>query len=314
MPARTPQGRSSSSGGAGGPLLLLPLGQMMMMMMMVMMMMMMMVVVEEAAAVEEVLSEEMLEEDEAVSTEVLESMSSDASRVSPLSSWLIFRSNSNKGDNRRTKGSRRTSKHGLPGPPGPPGPQGPPGPPAPLLPQQQELIQELQHKLKDMASGVCFLCDRPPRVSTSFLSRLLQVVTVPRRSLLELQSFRQPSDSEQNLQRGQNFNSSTGRYTAPVSGFYQLTASLLIESGDRIQVRMRDSVKAAICIESLCQTNLSIESVMGVAAAGGTFSILLTGTLYLQAGESVSVFVDNGTGSAVSVLQDSLFSGILLGV
>lgn len=158
------------------------------------------------------------------------------------------------------------------------------------------------------------LCDRPPRVSTSFLSRLLQAVTIPRRSLLELQPFSKPSDSEQSLQRGQSFNTSTGRYTAAVSGFYQLTASLLIESGDRVQVRLRDSVRAAICIESLCQSNLSVESVMGVAAAGGTFSILLTGTLYLQAGEYVSVFVDNATGSAISVLQDSLFSGILLGV
>ncbi|XP_044075581.1 adipolin isoform X3 [Siniperca chuatsi] len=200
----------------------------------------------EAASVEELESEEsqeILEEDEAVSTEIL---------------------------------------HGLPGPPGPPGPQGPPGPPAPLLPQQQELIQELQLKLRDMAAGVCLLCDRPPRVSTSFLSRLLQPVTVPRRSLLELQPFSQPSDSERSLQRGQSFNTSTGRYTAAVSGFYQLTSSLLIESGDRVQVRLRDSVRAAICIESLCQSNLSVESVMGVAAAGGTFSILLTGTLYLQ--------------------------------
>ncbi|XP_070775280.1 erythroferrone [Enoplosus armatus] len=304
MLARLSQGRSSP-GGAGGLLLL---GLMMMMMMMMK---------TEAASVEEVESEEsqeILEEEEAVSTEILEPLSSDLSRVSPLSSWLIFRRNSNKGDNRRTKGSRRTSKHGLPGPPGPPGPQGPPGPPAPLLPQQQELIQELQLKLRDVAAGVCLLCDRPPRVSTSFLSRLLQPVTVPRRSLLELQPFSQPSDSEQILQRGQSFNTSTGRYTAPVSGFYQLTSSLLIESGDRVQVRLRDSVRAAICIESLCQSNLSVESVMGVAAAGGTFSILLTGTLYLQAGEYVSVFVDNATGSTISVLRDSLFSGILLGV
>ncbi|XP_051250365.1 erythroferrone [Dicentrarchus labrax] len=305
MLARFSQGRSSP-GGAGG-LLLLPLLLGLMMMMMTM----------EAASVEELESEEsqeILEEEEATSTEILEPLSSDLSRVSPLSSWLIFRRNSNKGDNRRTKGSRRTSKHGLPGPPGPPGPQGPPGPPAPLLPQQQELIQELQLKLRDMTAGVCFLCDRPPRVSTSFLSRLPQAITVPRRSLLELQPFSQPSDSERSLQRGQTFNSSSGRYMAPVSGFYQLTASLLIESGDRVQIRIRDSVRAAICIESLCQSNLSVESVMGVAAAGGTFSILLTGTLYLQTGEYVSVFVDNATGSAISVLQDSLFSGILLGV
>uniref|UniRef100_UPI0037E7B12D erythroferrone n=1 Tax=Semicossyphus pulcher TaxID=241346 RepID=UPI0037E7B12D len=306
MPSRFSH-RGSSAGGAGGWLLLLLLGLMMTRMMMKV----------EAASAEEEESEEsqeLQEEDEAVSTESLEPPSSDLSRVSPLSSWLIFRRNSNKGDNRRSKGSRRSSKHGLPGPPGPPGPQGPPGPPAPLLPQQQELIQELQLRLRDDAGGVCFLCDRPPRVSTSFLSRLLQDITVPRRSLVELQPFSQPSDSERSLQRGQSFNSSSGRYTAAIAGFYQLTASLLIESGDRVQVRLRDSVRAAICIESLCQTNLSVESVMGVAAAGGTFSILLTGTLYLQAGEYVSVYVDNATGSAVSVLQDSLFSGILLGV
>ncbi|XP_035988894.1 erythroferrone isoform X3 [Fundulus heteroclitus] len=204
--------------------------------------------------------------------------------------------------------------HGLPGPPGPPGPQGPPGLPAPLLPQQQELIQQLKLKLGDLAGGACLQCHRPPRVSTSFFSRLLQAVPVPRRSLLELQPFGQPSESERSLQRGPSFNSSTGRYTAPISGFYQLTASLLIESGERVQVRLRDSVRAAVCIESLCQSNLSVESVMGAAAAGGTFSILLTGTLYLQAGEYVSVFVDNATGSAISVLQDSLFSGILLGI
>ncbi|CAJ1073160.1 erythroferrone isoform X2 [Xyrichtys novacula] len=302
--------RRSSLKGAG------VMKTMMKMTVMMMMMMMMVVVMKvEAESFEELESDESLEMlDDDISTENPEPPSSDMSQLSPFNSWLIFRRNSNKGDNRKTKTSRRISKHGLPGPPGPPGPRGPPGLPAPLLPQQQELIQELQLKLKDAASNVCFLCDRPPRVSTSFLGRLLQDITVPRRSLLELQPFSQPSGVERNLQRGQSFNSSTGRYTAAVSGFYQLTASLLIESGDRVQVRLRDSVKAAICIESLCQSNLSVESVMGVAAAGGTFSILLTGTLYLQAGEYVSVFVDNGTGSSVSVLQDSLFSGILLGV
>lgn len=141
MLARLSQGRSSP-GGAGG-LLLLPL--------LLGLMMMMMIVAAAATSVDTAESEEsqeILEDDEAVSTEILDSVSTDLSRVSPLSSWLIFRRNSNKGENRKTKGSRRTSKHGLPGPPGPPGPQGPPGPPAPLLPQQQELIQELQLKLR----------------------------------------------------------------------------------------------------------------------------------------------------------------------
>ena len=41
-------------------------------------------------------------------------------------------------------------QHGLPGPPGPPGPQGPPGPPGPLLPNQDEIMEDLQQKLKGM--------------------------------------------------------------------------------------------------------------------------------------------------------------------
>ncbi|KAK7877663.1 hypothetical protein WMY93_031675 [Mugilogobius chulae] len=75
-----------------------------------------------------------------------------------------------------------------------------------------------------------------------------------------------------------------------------------------------DHVRAAICVQSLCQTNLSVASVMGVASSGGSFSVLLTGTLHLQAGEYVSVFVDNGTGSSLTVLSHSVFSGLLRGV
>lgn len=35
---------------------------------------------------------------------------------------------------------------------------------------------------------------------------------------------------------------------------------------------------------------------------------------FSQAGEYVSILIDNGTGSALTILQDSLFSGILIGV
>uniref|UniRef100_A0A8C7KT79 Erythroferrone n=1 Tax=Oncorhynchus kisutch TaxID=8019 RepID=A0A8C7KT79_ONCKI len=215
------------------------------------------------------------------STESPETVSSDVAIVSPRNSWLVFRHNSNKGENKKTKPPKRASKHGLPGPPGPPGPQGPPGPPAPLLPQQEELMQEFQLRLREMAGGPCLLCERPPRVATAFHCRLHHPLTVPRRSLLELQPFSSVSDTEQSLQRGQGFNSSSGRYTAPVSGFYQLTASLLIEPNERSQARMKDSVKASICIESLCQSNVSLDSVTGVGSSG-VFSILLTGTLYIQ--------------------------------
>ncbi|KAJ8011451.1 hypothetical protein DPEC_G00058350 [Dallia pectoralis] len=259
-------------------------------------------------------SQEDQEDSNNVSTEGPETVSSDVAIVSPRNSWLVFRRNSNKGGNKNPKPAKKPSKHGLSGPPGPPGPQGPPGPPALLLPQQEELIEEFQLRLREMAVSPCLLCERPHRVTTSFHCRLHHSLVVPRRSLLELQPYSSPSDTERSLQRGQGFNASSGRYTASISGFYQLTASLLIEPSERTQARMRDSVKASICVESLCQSNVSLESVTGVGTSGGVFNILLTGTLYLQAGEYVSIYVDNGTGSALTVLRDTLFSGILLGV
>lgn len=260
---------------------------------------------------------ELPEENNTVSTESPETVSSDVTYVSPKKSWEVFRDNSNKGGNKKPRVNRRLSKHGLPGPPGPPGPQGPPGPPGPLLPHHAELIQDFQVRLKEMVGTHCLLCDQPPRVATAFRCRLQHNVIIPRRSLQELQPFSTPSNTEQFHQRGQAFNTSSGRYTAPVSGFYQLTASLLLDSNEspkRPQARQRDSVKASICIESLCQSNVSLETVNGVSATGGLFSILLTGTLYLQAGEYVSILIDNGTGSALTILKDSLFSGILIGV
>ncbi|KAG7265903.1 hypothetical protein CRUP_014045, partial [Coryphaenoides rupestris] len=216
-----------------------------------------------------VLDDLLLEEFEADSTHrpltTLEALSLGGPRLSPQKSWLIFRRNSNKGDNRRTRTYKRASKAPL-------DPRVLKGPPDP----------------------------RRPRGS---------------RTLRSSSSSSEPSDYGGRLQRGRGFNGTTGRYRAPLAGFYQLTASLLIESAERggQTQRPRDSVKASICIESLCQTNVSLESVMGVRSGGGVFSVLLTGTLYLQAGEYVSVFVDNATGSSISILTDSLFSGILLG-
>ncbi|XP_016389263.1 erythroferrone-like [Sinocyclocheilus rhinocerous] len=260
---------------------------------------------------------ELQEENNTVSTESPDTVSSDITNVSPHRTWIVFRDNSNKGGNNKPRGNKRLSKHGLPGPPGPPGPQGPPGPPGPLLPHHAELINDFQVKLKEVVGTHCLLCDQPPCVATAFRCQLHHNLLVHRRSLQELQPFNNPSNTEQFHQRGQGFNTSSGRYTAPVSGFYQLTASLLLESNEsqkKPHARQRDSVKASICIESLCQGNVSLETVTGVSATGGLFSILLTGTLYLQAGEYVSILIDNGTGSALTILQDSLFSGILIGV
>ncbi|XP_061776619.1 erythroferrone isoform X3 [Nerophis ophidion] len=151
--------------------------------------------------------------------------------VSPASSWLMFLNNANKEASKRT-------------------PKGPPGPQGSLLPGQQQV------KLADVTSKTCVRCERPPRVPASFLGRLPRAVNVPRRSLQELSGFRQASL----FQRGQSFNASDGRFTAPLHAFYQLSANLLLQSGDRVLMRPRDNVRAAICLNSLCQSNLRLVS------------------------------------------------------
>ncbi|ROL48780.1 Erythroferrone [Anabarilius grahami] len=259
---------------------------------------------------------ELQEENNTVSTESPETVSSDITIVSPHRTWIVFRDNSNKGGNKKPKGNKRLSKDvDLTWP----------GQRIPRIPDFVRVCMCVWNECwsiarkadTEMVGTYCLLCDQPPRVATAFRCRLHHNLLVHRRSLQELQPFNTPLNTEQFHQRGQGFNASSGRYTAPVSGFYQLTASLLLESNEsqkKPNARQRDSVKTSICIESLCQSNVSLETVTGVSATGGVFSILLTGTLYLQAGEYVSILIDNGTGSALTILQNSLFSGILFGI
>ncbi|XP_051943120.1 erythroferrone isoform X2 [Hippocampus zosterae] len=220
------------------------------------------------------------------------------SPLSPRTSWLMFINNSN-----MRKSPRNMDKR-------PPRAR---GPPAPRL-HSQQVIDDLHGTLNGVSSKVfCMLCKCPPRISASFFGRLPQVVRVARRSLMELRPFSQATPSVCAIQRGRSVNNTHGRYTATITGFYLLSARLRLKSSERAQVRLHESVKAAICVESLCHTKLSIESVVGVASVSGDFSITLTGTLFLQAGEYVSVYVDNATGANINVLPESFFSAILLG-
>ncbi|KAM9791282.1 erythroferrone-like isoform 1-T4 [Syngnathus typhle] len=224
---------------------------------------------------------------------------------SPRTSWLMFINNSD-----ARKSSPRTTKHV---PRGPPGPRSSPGRPAPC-PYRRQLIDDLLVRFNGASANVlCGLCERPPRVSTSFLGRLPQAVQVASRSQVELPPFSQAPPFVAAFQRGRGFDVSHGRYTATQSGFYLLSARLCLKSGERVQVRLRESVRAAICIESLCRNKPSIDSVVSVSTVRGAFSITLTGTLFLQAGEYTAIYVDNATADNISVLPDSFFSAILLG-
>nr|XP_014337316.1 PREDICTED: erythroferrone [Bos mutus] len=68
------------------------------------------------------------------------------------------------------------------------------------------------------------------------------------------------------------------------------------------------------CLESRCQHHASLEAVVGLEGSSELFTISVNGVLYLQAGQYTSVFLDNASGSALTVRSGSHFSAVLLGV
>ncbi|XP_061695375.1 erythroferrone isoform X2 [Syngnathoides biaculeatus] len=245
---------------------------------------------------------------------VQDSTPSDGSPLSPRTSWMTFTKNSQA----QSKNSRRTAKAAPRGPPVPPLTPGSRRRPQRVLDDvggglaapSLQLIRSCRSTAGPCASsppGGVSRC--PPRVPASFVGLLRRAVEVARRSLVELRPFTQA----RGYRRG-GFDVSDGRYAATLSGFYLFTARLRLQSGERVHVGLGESVKAAICIESLCRSKLSIETVVGVASVGGAFSMTLSGTLFLQAGEYASVYVDNATGARVSVAADSFFSATPLAV
>ncbi|XP_036176639.1 erythroferrone isoform X4 [Myotis myotis] len=156
----------------------------------------------------------------------------------------------------------------------------------------------------------------PPLVGDAFHCRLRQKVSVERRTLHELGGYYLP-ESEGAFYRGLGLNLTSGQYTAPVGGFYALAATLhvaLPQQRKPEQQRPRDRLRLLICIESQCQNHTSLEAVIGLQSSGELFTISVNGVLYLQLGQYTSVFLDNASGSLVTVQDGSQFSALLLGI
>nr|KAF6494763.1 erythroferrone [Rousettus aegyptiacus] len=272
-----------------------------------------------------------------------------AHSIDPWDTWMLFVRQSDKGVNgkRGSRGKAKKLKLGLPGPPGPPGPQGPPGPITP----PEALLKELRLLLKGAvqpreepctrgsaaapattpdaeeavsgAAGALALLAAPlapgpwvPRVEAAFHCRLRRDASVERRALHELGAYYLP-DAEGAFRRGPGLNLTSGQYTAPVAGFYALAATLhvaLAEQPRRAPPRPRDRLRLLICIQSRCQRNASLEAVTGLESSSELFTISVNGVLYLQTGQHTSVFLDNASGSPLTVRSGSHFSAVLLGV
>ncbi|CAM4718151.1 erythroferrone [Lepidochelys kempii] len=265
--------------------------------------------------------------------------------IDPRDAWMLFMKQSNKGVNskKQGKGKSKKFKFGLPGPPGPPGPQGPPGSlvtPEELLKDFRLLLKEVVKERERMSLKACEGCQegeeeeergeddilalvagplarsKPQhRVEAAFHCRIRRNISIERRSLQELRIYYIPQ-KEGVFHRGLGLNLTSGQYTAPVAGYYTFTATLHIVHGEQQkkgQQRARDRLRVLICVQSLCQHNISLETVAGLDSSE-LFTISVSGVLYLQAGQYASVFVDNATGSSLTVRSGSDFSAVLLGV
>uniref|UniRef100_A0A8C0LKV0 Erythroferrone n=1 Tax=Canis lupus dingo TaxID=286419 RepID=A0A8C0LKV0_CANLU len=155
---------------------------------------------------------------------------------------------------------------------------------------------------------------RAPRVEAAFHGRLRRDASVERRALHELGGYYLP-DAEGAFRRGPGLNLTSGQYTAPVAGFYALAATLhaaLAEQPRRGPPRPRDRLRLLICIQSRCQQNKTWPGQLLPLHLAGP--LLVNGVLYLQTGQYTSVFLDNASGSPLTVRSGSHFSAVLLGV
>ncbi|NWX13857.1 ERFE protein, partial [Aegotheles bennettii] len=141
-------------------------------------------------------------------------------------------------------------------------------------------------------------------------------------------------DREAMFHRGSGLDLTSGKYTAPVAGYYTFTATLHIgeppdtpaatlgKPGTALTLssipvcreQRRRRLRVLICVQSRCQHNSNLETVSQLESGGDLSTISVTGVLYLQAGQYASVFVDNTAGSPLTVQSGSDFSAILLGV
>ncbi|XP_077471570.1 uncharacterized protein LOC144085795 isoform X2 [Stigmatopora argus] len=138
----------------------------------------------------------------------------------PRMSWLMFQENAGAGG-----GSRRSPK-------GPPRPRGP---------------RRNPQQLPSPGASRSDLCSRrPPRAS--FMGRLHRTLEVGRGDREELRRFAQDSPpSRRGLEVGD------GRYVVAHTGVYLLAARLSLQLGE-VELRLGESVRAAICLKSLCDS------------------------------------------------------------
>ncbi|XP_064291845.1 erythroferrone [Passer domesticus] len=238
-----------------------------------------------------------------------------AARLDPRQVWMLLAGSPGRG----------SAERGRSAPAGP----GAPGRTSAAVPE--ELLRELQLRL----AGTAKMCrtagegrteeesskgspqaGAQRRVEAAFHCQTREDIAVEQSTRQELGLFHIP-ERERLFQRGPGLNLTSGQYTAPLAGYYTFSSTLHIarrEPRRRRQGCRGSRLRLLICVQSCCQHNSHLESVSWLESSGDLFTISVTGTLYLQAGQYASVFVDNTAGSPITVQSGSDFSAVLLGV
>ncbi|KAM8953176.1 erythroferrone [Pelodytes ibericus] len=235
----------------------------------------------------------------------------------PRESWLLFLRHSDRVSSSKKKGQDDHIRPHRPGPIGAPAPPKHHNQPLNTILHEKRLVHFLQllsGLVKRQNGKSSSGHSRSPMVHAAFTCMTDQDTSLEPGKRVELQSYEQP-ELEGSFYRGSGLNLTTGRYTAPISGLYTFSARLKIGLTKQENVlNTHGYFQAQLCIQSLCQHKLSLQRTSSFASIEPPHTFSLHGVLHLQAGQYVSLFLENRMESWLLVEMGSDFSGVLIGL
>ncbi|XP_065319208.1 uncharacterized protein LOC135927181 [Gordionus sp. m RMFG-2023] len=155
-----------------------------------------------------------------------------------------------------------------------------------------------------------------PKISSAFHCRLQNYITIAKKTLLELKTFKTPFSSGA-FNRGQGMDLLNGRFIAQMRGIYHFICYVHVihKPGKKRRIlKQSDNIRLLICLNSQCRSQSSLEYISGFESNTKIFTIGVSGLLQMQAGEYASVFIDNRSKFTITIQRGSHFNGILLGI
>ncbi|KAL8187581.1 UNVERIFIED_CONTAM: hypothetical protein K2H54_051421 [Gekko kuhli] len=154
--------------------------------------------------------------------------------------------------------------------------------------QEEERDRKEENFLAQITSSL-LTSKEQGQVKAAFHCRTRKNISIERRSLKELNLYYIPKAGEI-FHRGLGLNLTNGQYKAPLSGYYIFSATLHIgkklsanrNHSNKSQSCTQDRLRLLICVESLCQQNISLETVSGMDKHSKLFTISVNGILFLQ--------------------------------